>query len=133
MPLVESADGTYAPFGFIGQSRKKGNEPTGSWSVRQLIGDFARIATGADTRHALVVDVIFSDDGTARAVVARRVGSPVGPGWDYVYAHQRQGGQDQSVLRAATLAAQLFEYVPMEQLRRFAERSADEGYATRQH
>ena len=83
-PLTEGDDGKVSTLGFVSRGENVAI-PGLTWNAGELIGDY--VSLREPVRYALVADVLFSRDGDMQSVVVRRVGSPVGPGWDYAYPY----------------------------------------------
>ena len=115
-PLMERA-GKISTFGFVARDDNVGIAGL-TWSARDLIGDYVRLAE--PLRYALVADVLFSRDGSTQSVVVRRIGSPIGPGWDYAYAGYGPARYADSP-RGPNQNAPLFDRVKLEELERISD------------
>ncbi len=117
VPLQEVESDTYSLGGGIPRGEDIAIANT-AWRVSDLIGEYASIED--EERPLLVTDVVFTREGEVRAVVVKRGGDYVGPGWDHVhpYAGYRRGryAYDQSQSRDSLR----FEYVQFGHLSRFA-------------
>jgi uncharacterized protein YrrD len=123
VPLREVQKGTYSLHGRIPQGEDVAAAPS-SWRAHELIGDYANLEDVP--RYGIVTDVIFDDQGKARAVIVARATGRWGSYGPYAYPYPRGGydprAHDYPMPYSSTELGKFerFDYVRLAQLSRLS-------------